>query len=677
MELIEIVLQGLAGFPQTARVQLGPALTVATPSNLQQCDTVVDVTLDLLGPSTLENPVLPLVVTSADASRSGIHLRGRDGADYRVLKDVRAGRTTLMRQQGTAMAPMSQEAQEIARALTAQVGFPLVEVYRRVFVLRACDLPSKTGVTKGDGAKVPEESTSPGDRLSSFADQPLPPGFSQEESAPAYDHLSDDDKRRRLEEIKGQIEQGQKVRELEFKLDGLQKRAFDLEEKARPIAKLRDEVQTAKQSLERFADVVDVPSDFRAQIDRAMKIRQSHANEMAELERRQKSLEEQHAIAAKEKGGLLLHARMAFKDKLVQIGLASGCGAIAIAAIGGSAGIPLLQWVAFADIPAFFVALLGGLRAIAFAEEKDQARIQLQRVMRDKEKLRAKAELDATAFDALLAKYGLSSRNLEDVDQAVEQLEHKRSLTVKLEGAQERLNAALADPDAQDIETKLAGHREQVKVIEEELYEAGGYLVDPATLQAEARALEEALSHSMKNKAAPGASPNETATVALDPAALPDGGAPQKAREVSDIIGGILDACADLLSTSPATLTEKITPRLSQYIGGMSGQRLTGVQFIGAKDLKVMTADGREIVFADLDPPSQDLVYVALQLTAAEVFARSTRMPLIIDRALDVFGQESDALHVRLVQFLANHTQVFLLTERETLAAGATTRLTL
>lgn len=679
MELLEIVVQGVTGVPGTARIALGPGLTVLHPVDGREA-VLTRVLLDLLYPAGTENTLAALVQPGAQQSRVGVLLQGRDGQSYRILGDAASGKRALMRVQGAQQIPVTQSAAEIGQAVTAQLGFPQLDVVQGVFVTRRDDLPSqrrdapKTASGPNLAAPGPGRADRPlppgftgGGGTSSREGKPLPPGFS-DEGAPVsdVDAMSDAQRRARLAEIQDILARATKLKDLEFELDGLQKKAFELEERMRPLETLRRSVKQAEDALRRFDDVAKVPDDFPQRV-KAWKA------EIAQLEREVAALDDEKdklstALSAdvRDVRGVGDEVKAAFEDPLVKYGVLAGVGAIVVGVVGAFVA-PALRWVAVADILGFGVALVGGWRFVNLLESTQGVKRKLDRAVDAHKKLATKLDLTRSTMRSELAGHGVDPDHVAEVE---ERLAQYRDALALRQRAEEALRAQSQGQDLSSLESERAEVGRRAKAIEEELFQMGGYLGDMEALKSEARAIEDQLA---------GRTPAQKAAVPAPFAAAERGGPAGAAPGlVEDHVAKMVRTARDVFLTDVDGVVRRVQARAAQYLFALSDERFARIDFgaQGECSLHEMST-GQDVPYAMLTPGDRDLVYLSVKLTIAEAAAQQGRMPIVLERALDGFPDSKTPLLVRVLQFLSGITQVFLATSKPGLAQAAQTKVSL
>ena len=654
MEVGEIIAQGLRGLTGTTRVTLGAAVTAIHPLDGREA-AVTAILLDLLYPDT--GPRISSFDPAADASRIGLLVKGRDGGTYRILRDLRSGETSLLKEIDGAFQPVSTRPAEIAQTVTAQLGFPQETLLRQVFVTREGDLPSKRFAAhirsiRGLAQPEPEEATGPAlvapSMSGSGEGRPLPPGF---DGMGAEVAMSDDDKRARIAQLKEQLSAAERTQELEFELDGEQKKIFELEEALRPVTALREQLSEAEQALEGMASI-ELPVDFDAQLAAHERVLNDHNAALDKLDERLDALEA--SIRAQDTFGSPVEA--ALKDPLVKFGLAAGVGGILLGIIGAFAYEPL-RYAAFLDVPGLAVALVGAWRLIGEREELGALRYRLKEAEKERESRMNKFELDDSAFRGVLRRAGLEGRNVEDIDAVKETARRHREAKEAVEKLRQEFARVSTELNAPAQEQKMAAAQARVRELEDTLSQSGGLTVGQGDVRRELAELEAELR----------GEPVAPAAEQSGPAAA----APPAQEDPDDVTRELLNQARDLFVTDVPGLASMLAARVEQYVSGLTDQRYTKVEIFGQGEVSVRDASGAMVEFGNLSPGDKDAVWLAIKLTAIEAYVRTVRVPVVLERAFVAFPPTKEQLLARMLQYLGSQTQILLMTEKAGLLPAA------
>jgi hypothetical protein len=656
VELVELVVQGLKGATEMSRVGFQPNVTLMPAGAREQI--YARVILDLLYPKGTEPALSDLVVPNQPA-RVGLTVVGRDQQKYRLLQDVATGRRALQKLAGDQAQVITSSAAEISQAVTATLGFPQEDILRELLFCIREDLPSKRKDDRGrSSSTAPSSSKAKIDKPlppgfgdvapAARIDKPLPPGFS-DEGAPVRAPGDEDSLRRRLAEIEATLSSQQGVKDLEFEIDGLQKKLFEIEGRLKPLITLRRSVQQAEEQVTRFAKLADIPGDLVEKGERLRKIRQEHDRDTQRIgDERASLLESASTLDAR---GRQRPLEVAKKDKLVLGGVGVGIGGIALALIGAAA-FPPLQWAAFLDIPGFAVAVWGGIRVLSSLEEGEAIRRRIVRLDAEKKKLEEKFRVDEENLESLLKRYGFKLEELPEVEAQLRARDDAKRL---LEQTRAALAEAQQGGDVGALEAEQHAMQARLRELEEQLQTQGGYGAggDLEREKAEILAALDKPQSQAEEMAAPfGMEPDP------EPVAAPSGPARDWGQRQ-------LQLARDILMQPVEEIAPLIQQRVGQIITALSDGRFNGVRFSGTGEVRVVDAAAEEeIPFGNLPAGDRDIAFLSVKIALVEAICRKQKAPVIFDRGLDGFPDAKAPLLLKMMQFLAGMTQVVCITEK-------------
>ncbi len=516
--------------------------------------------------------------------RAGVTLVGNDGLTYRLLRDFGAGsQLHQFDPRKRAFALAAQEPAAIAELLEGAVGVPTTE---RLALLNvsAADLPSRSAAPAGNG--------------------PL--------SAPPRPALTGGQLQKRRAELADELERSRKAEKLQYRLDGVQSRLFKLEEVLKEGARLREAAAAAELALAALgpaAAVAEQLGDLEEQLT-------AHGKAVA---RRDEAL----AKVASEREALEADAAppLAFwKDVRFWLGCVGGSAA-AIAAVAGSGAVQGLRYVALLDIPAFGWAAWIALGWVGAVEAHGRAGRRTRLSEEYERKVTGAFERETQPLrDAAKA---LCVAGVAEVEEALGKLAAARAAVAEV---REHLRAFEARPETRSAEAGKARIEAELHEVEAELAaQAGGFVRDPRTVEAEMRRLEE------EAHAEAGAAPALSAPVS-------------PAEPLQDL----LERAARELGGTAVDVARSTQTKASQLLQAFSGDRFSGLGVDGRGDL-VVAAAGRSTPAAGLAPTDRDVVFLALKFAVMERALAEWKLVALAD---DAFAGLAEAARRRAARML-------------------------
>lgn len=696
MQLVEVILQGVRGAQRPARWTLPTAKGVSiVPAG--DAETLfaraVHELLAVDSDGDLPRHVLP---EAEGQARAALVVVGRDGKRYRLLWDLGTGRRALQSETVTDGKPgwqvVTTTANEIASSITAQLGFPSADALRDIFIVTVDDLPSR---------RTTSSTTSSSKAASARADKPLPPGFGDAPAAkrdadkplpPGFDldamtaprsrfvGRPEHELRERLEEIQRRTASTVDVGALEFELDGLQKKTFELQARRKPVADAEQALRTIDEQLAKLAWVERLPPDFLERARRLGTIRAEHDREIQRLDDATKAIVDSASHLSEEVSGLTRRGgprplQAALDDPFVRWGSVAGVAAIVVGGLGHFA-VDGLRWLALVDIPAFGVAVYGGIRLLSGLEEGASVRLKLTRYADERKRQHERFAIDREQIERLLEKNQLTLEQIPELEQGFA----LRNDLVERRAAHAAVLEQQRGDELTTIDAELAATADRIRTLESELQNAGsGY--DPATadLKREADEIEAVLRGEITDSSADASSSSSALSASSGPSAAALAMANEDSSPPTPVGGTAVDVlrrqlrqASDLLVLSIDDTAQKLAPRAGQMIQALTDQRWVGVSFTHTGDASVVDGVARQpMPYVQLPPGDRDLVAFGFQLAIVEaVSAAGNPMPLVLDRVLDTWPADKAPLLVRALQFAGNGTQVICLTQRRELAAA-------
>jgi hypothetical protein len=656
-------------------LQLGNAFTALHPLDGRQA-ALPHVVLDLLYPEG-ENTLGDRIDPNAQAVRIGVTVTGRDGNNYRILRDLRTDRISMQRADGQGgYAPVSGQPAEIMQAVTAQLGFPQRDILEKLFVTRRSDLPSQRQDAFGDpNAPAPQA-------MGSGEGAPVPPGYAA--GGENFGHLSPEQKEAKLAETVQSLQILKQIADLEFEMDGYQKRGFELDDALRDV----DALERAGKEAQNTVAAGQLPPD---EVTRLLGLVTEYKSDKERFETDSGRIKEEikglqlkykrHPIKADEDRKTMLNA--AATDPLVMWGTAAGFAAMVLALVGAFT-FPPLRWIAFVDIPAFGVALFGAWRFLSEAEFGARMLSKIARNEEDLESLKKKYELSESHVRSILEKQGADVKVLGEFEHFLNGQSKANAQANEAIAAMEREKAK---PEIAALLQERTDVRAKVKEFEEKLYATGGVMGDKSELRRNAVQLAKALDKTLPPElgidmddpdySGPmGAAPGMGSGSYPSPAAGGFGGGPANQsgayNTIPDLTPELSKLAADALMTSLDAVCQALPPRVGQVLSGLSDRRYGQAIFGPDGGLSVVeVASGRAIPFVQLTPGDRDLAYLALKITIIESVVAKARLPVILDQAFGTFPDTKHQLLGQLLQYLGGRTQVLCMTNHAALAQAA------
>jgi hypothetical protein len=600
--LLEIAAQGVRGVaPAGGRLTLRPGYNVLSVDG-GALRALIDA---LLYPDPRNGEAVPRTSGPTTApARAGVTLVGNDGVTYRVVRDL-AGACQLHKydSQRRSFALVSQDLAQIGAKLQ-ELGVPPRERFATLLSIAGAELPSRRGAS------------TPVLRPTPVARKPLGP----------------EQARKKLAELRGELERAKLSEKLQYQLDGLQSKLFKVEEALKAGEKIRDGLagaQAARAEMERAGQVLGKLGDVDARLaafDKAVAKRDDGLARVAE---------EQTALDAREALGA---PPPLWQDAHFLAAAGGGCLAVLLAIAGTAMRMGVgARYLALLDVPAFGYAGWVALRWIRDLEV--QERSSRRRKLVDERERKISEQYDRETADVRQVMKELELNGIGDL----------RELAIRVADADAVAAEWQRRKDEWETKDETRGALEEkgrvetaLRQVEERLAgDAGGFLRDPQSIETEISRVESQL-----------AMPAPAAPAVEEPALTPS--APGKAV---DPTRELLSRASAELSTDPLGLVKVIQERTSQVLGTLSAQRLVGCLFDTRGVLQVYSG-GKQLAVSALPPGDADLFYSAVKLVLIERTLAGGKQAAVADDAFTGLPETVRRVLARLLKQIARPGQL-------------------
>jgi hypothetical protein len=592
--LLELAAQGVRGVaPAGGRATLRPGYNVVAADGA----ALRRLLETLFHPDPRDAELLPRAAGAAAGSavRAGLTLVGDDRVTWRLVRDYATGcQLHRFDPARRAFALVSQDLAEIARVLQETVGVPAPTRLGALLALSAAELPSRqAGSVPAAGRATPRPALAP-------------------EAA-----------RKRVVELRSELERARAAEELQARVDALQSQRFAADEALRTGARVREGLETATAA--------------RAELDDLAKVAGALGDPEARLAAYEKALakrDEAVAKAAAEREGTGGEAPPAappppWRRPEFWAGIGAGVAVGGLGLLGAIRGGGL-RYAALLDIPAFGWSAWVALRWIGALESTERAGRRRRLVDEWERKGLEAFERDTADVRRALKALGLS--RLGELREALGRVADADAVVAEWH---RRLADWEATSEARDARAERARIDADIQALEARMAEAvGGFVRDARSVEAEIVRLEAEL-------AAPPPRPTPAPTTA---------GAVEPIR-------GLLACAAAELGRSPAAALLGVQAKASQAVAALSSNRLMSLT-ADEKGNATVTAGGRVLSAVTLPPADRDLVWLALKLAFLDAALAARPGLALVDDAFASLPDGARRLAARLLKAAARPGQL-------------------
>jgi hypothetical protein len=588
--LLEIAAQGVRGFaPPSGRLVLRPGYNVVAGDGAVLRRLVAA----LFHPDQPADPSLRSNSGAGGApARAGLTLAGDDGVTWRVVRDL-AGPCQLQRfdPERRAFQSVAQDPVLIAEALRA-AGVPAPERFAAVLSLSAADFPSRQA---------------PGGLAAISRQAPRRP-------------LAPDEARKKLEELRGEMERARSAEQVQMEMDTLQSRLFKLEEMLKSSDQVRDRLNVAEAAVAGLAGAEEALSTLRDPALRMAACRKATARRDDALQKVAQEREARGETGTSAPAPLWRHP-----------GFLSGVGVGAASMLG--ALITDVRSLALAAIPATGWAAFEGLRWVGRAEGSETAGRRTRWLDERERKAKETWERETTDVRAAVAAAGVAS--VADLGDLLARVQEARTA---LSDAEAGLATWQARAETKDAVAERIQVEQEIGELEQKLTaETGGFVRDTHSLEVEIARLEREL---------------ESPAVDAPPVEARATPAP-----TGDPLRTLFERASADLALSPGAALRALQPRIAQVLPALTVQRLANF-FVDDRGNLQVQAGGKLVPAAALPSGDRDLCFAVLKLGFAEQGLAAGKSVAVLEDAFAVLPEGSRRVIARLLKQIATGRQV-------------------
>ncbi len=620
MFIVELVMQGVRGFRELARLRFQPRFNFVLAGNEKGKTTSIDVIKRLLFPDAGRELIGPLVsFYTPDASRAALVAAADDGAYYRIIQDFSKTGVNLSKYDAASkqFVLLRREWEDTAQFMSGLTAGMTEEEFSRLFIFR------HDGIEAGRS----------GQASAPFVSIPKAVPVSKEASAP---------QKARLAELREQLRKAEETADVEYRLESakiklseIAKRLESIEENENRFAHLRAEVEALK-------GCETLPDNLAELLDAHEQVQSEKMMKCDDLRRDIDGLNAQ--LAGMPKADLM-------KDPLFIIGVILG-------AISVIAGLFILTGE-YAD---YFP--IGVLVAIALASagwyRSSKKNAQRRMVAKNIEELEAElAEVEKGFGEGgagiMAYMQATGSTTTAELREKADNYHHFRSL---LREADEDMRRLLAGETVEELRAEYARQQQEIIELERAASAVAEYAVDTYSIRQEIERLESETGESPWGD--PLGGPGHDFGSLTAPMTHAQEGVFLAELEIASRIAGI----------EMETLIAAVVAAAQRNFAGITGGRYPRLEAGHDGDPAVYDTDDRRIPFSDLSHGTRLLLYFCLRAGLVEALAGKLRLPFLLDDPFAGLDPARQAAACQVLRQLSTKTQVILFAANPALRAG-------
>jgi hypothetical protein len=600
--LLEFAAQGIRGVaPAGGRATLRPGYNVVAADG----PALRRLLEALLYPDPRDADALPRPSGAATgvSLRAGLTLIGNDKITYRLVRDFQGGaQLHRFEAEKRSFALVASDLKQIAVFLQKTAGVPAAPKLSALLGLAASELPSKQSSGGMGGAAA--------------ALQPARSGLSAEQA------------KRRIAQLRAELEKAKVAEKLQAQADENQHRSFKVEEILKGGAQAREglaKAEEARAELDGFAELIASIGDVNAKLALYQKATAKREEALARVGAERGAMDEAEAAGA---------PKAFWEDPSFWAGAGGGSLVAAVCGIGGAvSGSVILRYAMMLAVPAFGWAAWVAYRWVGALEDWER-RTRRRRIVDDWEKkVEAQYARDAAEVQEAMKRAGV--QKLADLREALGRLADADAVVAEW---RRRVEDWEATPEASGAREEKARLDEERAALDAKLTDqVGGFVRDVRSIQVEIQRLE--------------------AEAAQPQAAPPAPARPEPTRSAGEPLRGLLERVAAELGSTPSGAGRALAAKASQNLSGLSFQRLSALQVDDRAGIHAVVG-GRPAPAMTLPPADRDLVYLALKLAVLEQSLQGAKGVAVVEDAFAGLSDGARRFAARLLKQIARGGQL-------------------
>jgi uncharacterized protein YhaN len=615
MFLVELVMQGVRGIRQVARLRLQSGFNLVSAGNESGKTTAVDTLQRLLFPPGQPEAVQTLVSRyTPDASRAALVLCSDDGLYYRVIQDFVKTAVNLSKYE-----PASKEfnllhkdwdgTRKVMGGLTAGIS---AEEYRRVFTLRREHSTERSSSLQAVSERLPV----PG--------KPVPAAASSESSGQA-----------RLAELRETLCKAEEAADADYQYQSAKLALEEIKKKLSVIDEMDNKNAEIEASLNQLKVCEALPENLNEVLE---EYESKQGQKRAEAEDLRKELESLETQASS------IPMSNIVTDKLFLLGAALGVLSI----VGGlyiltEAHAYLFPVGVILSLMLMVVAWYNGSRknaqVRAMKKEADAVRNELNEL-----------EREAVHDGAVVAAY-MRSTGAATTGELKEKAENYRHFKTLLQDHEEERKRILGDLTPEALRQQYRKRQEEALLREQAARAVAHNAVDTYTVRQEIERLETASQSPAQNWDA-GSFDHVLPTTVFD-------------TDFSE-----LAAASRIGGIDMETLLPAVAATAQRNLSAVTGGRYVRIDLGHEGPMAVHTKDNSVFNFTELSHGTKALVYFCFRAGIVEELAGKRPLPFILDDALAGCDPARQQAACQILRALGTKIQVLLFTSNPALRAA-------
>ncbi|HEX7127881.1 MAG TPA: hypothetical protein VF406_19155 [Thermodesulfobacteriota bacterium] len=627
MRITEFALRGLRRFEGGRKLAFQEGYNLLSGPNESGKTTCLLALLATLEPEWIEGRGGSLAPEGAPhgQARTGLIFLHEDRT-YRLVRDLDDGAASLgvLDPDSGKYQAIGRDAEAVRRWLHESAGLPGRRAFETLFCLDRAGMPSAADRRGLAGGFAGRGAAASGDGLGAVrvaAAPAAPPSGAAKEA--------------RIAELKAELARIEEMGQVEFRLDGVKAKLFEIEAEFGDIRKLDQMAAELDRAIAEFEALGVDPDQLEARARGFKALADRREADLAAVEAEREALE----LAAN------APVTPVQKDPLVLAG-----GGVAVAGLVGGV---FLQGLAVLALLGLGTAVYGAVRDIQAAGRRKAAFDALAGLDDRIQAIEKRFEIETKAVRAAQETLAVAGPG-----GVLERVEQYRALKERRAAVAERREAVTQQKNVAALEAERERLTAEVAALEEQLRGFGATAAfDAGELKRELDVLE--------GRAAPApAALDDAVGLGIEGDPFDGGRGGGGPSPLSAALDAWLDAAARILPNSREGIARELLLRVQPMVGPLTANLYRSLAFDGDGRLVAVAADGRARPVADASAGTQDVLYFALRLAGHTMVVRERAFPLLLDDPLGALDDSRLPVACRALKAAARSGQIIHTTVR-------------
>lgn len=426
MFIIDFFCQGIGIFEETFKVSAeGKSLTLHGRSSAGK-SLLKKVILSALYEEFFNMFRDELKTSKNIPSKCALTFRGKT-AYFRIMRDFKEGKVNLFKYEPSTkkFVLYTSDSNQVNLLMTEEGQLPDGDGYKNFFIFEEekLDYPFKKASFTSTISTVP--SSSPGERAV----------------------------------IEKELEKAKKIKELEFRLDALERELFELDENKGKVKEMIEKEENLKKEIEKYKTLESLPPDIQDKIER-------FSDESERVRVRLSAVDDR--LREEEANKLFLEAQTIFKSKIFWLSILLFVGGAFSFLSFSTPESLLIKLLPLLSVFGFLGCVFSVWKEITRREKIKNVDQKIEKLQNEKKSIKNEFDIEFAIIPDLMKEFSLNFP--EEINEIIEK---KKELERELEEIKTQVKSIMGEINPEDVEKREKEIRQEIDSIKKQLDEIG------------------------------------------------------------------------------------------------------------------------------------------------------------------------------------------------------------